>query len=622
MASLVDSQALLSFINLDGGFAAQIASTVVAGTAKSIELALATIFVTFLGQVLSRDALDVRSSITLADMQLKMVLLQPGSVISKFSSYRRTTKALLGLPTMLAALVAMIYTTASDTLGMSLESFLNYQAYEQPNQVWNETESMDMSFHAYDKSLRVQLDSIATYGTWLERNNTDDIKDDNGRKFERQTLVMPHAGLANAWDETLYQTLPNELHIISSLVDAQVISPAVNADTNWPLDIPSDWFNKTVFDKLFQLSPHKRLPPASAFLPSPGKIVMNTTEGADYYGSHDTVDIVLNKSIDYSGSMLDAIHVERPYMLCSMFMSLEQDCSSYMELSTTGQSLWARCGPQTTISYRSKKPRGVRSILWPDIATIFATAAFSTTWEAPPNDWINMTFFEENKGGVIGYLLSDLVPRDKDNMSTTFQRPTMAEALAILSSYTLLLSSKEADYDDELIPSDADPRRLVWPLTYTHPFEGSFDALVRTPQCTNGAHAPWQNIFNAVLAAAFIMSATCLIYFANIARKDELVTDFLELPNIITLAVQSPCDDRLEGSEGRGLNRTQLREKWSRNTCNKEKIFIGNPTTMHEETSTSLQEMEIEDTGSLPPRTYKPTLLERSDMTEYKRFPP
>ena len=124
MASLVDSQALLSFINLDGGFAAQIASTVVAGTAKSIELALATIFVTFLGQVLSRDALDVRSSITLADMQLKMVLLQPGSVISKFSSYRRTTKALLGLPTMLAALVAMIYTTASDTLGMSLESFL------------------------------------------------------------------------------------------------------------------------------------------------------------------------------------------------------------------------------------------------------------------------------------------------------------------------------------------------------------------------------------------------------------------------------------------------------------------------------------------------------------------
>ena len=128
----------------------------------------------------------------------------------------------------------------------TLTTSYSYQAYEQPNQVWNETESMDMSFHAYDKSLRVQLDSIATYGTWLERNNTDDIKDDNGRKFERQTLVMPHAGLANAWDETLYQTLPNELHVgqmqryaskaalmivqidISSLVDAQVISPAVN----------------------------------------------------------------------------------------------------------------------------------------------------------------------------------------------------------------------------------------------------------------------------------------------------------------------------------------------------------------------------------------------------------
>ena len=95
-----------------------VASTIIAAFAKSIELAFVTIFVAFLGQFLSRKALSAHSTgITLADMQLRSFLLQPGLIVQSWHSFHYTARTLLGVFAMVAALVSLLYTTASDALG-------------------------------------------------------------------------------------------------------------------------------------------------------------------------------------------------------------------------------------------------------------------------------------------------------------------------------------------------------------------------------------------------------------------------------------------------------------------------------------------------------------------------
>ena len=94
------------------------ASTLVAGAAKTIELSFVTVFIACLGQFFTRQALNARSpGISLADIQLKTMIVQPGSLLVQWRSYSLIWKSLLGLLSLIACATAMLYTTASDALG-------------------------------------------------------------------------------------------------------------------------------------------------------------------------------------------------------------------------------------------------------------------------------------------------------------------------------------------------------------------------------------------------------------------------------------------------------------------------------------------------------------------------
>jgi hypothetical protein len=94
------------------------ASTIIAAFAKSIELAFVTVFVAFLGQYLSREALSNRSSgITLADMNLRTWMLQPGLIVQSLHSFTYAARTFIGAFAMIAATMALLYTTASDAQG-------------------------------------------------------------------------------------------------------------------------------------------------------------------------------------------------------------------------------------------------------------------------------------------------------------------------------------------------------------------------------------------------------------------------------------------------------------------------------------------------------------------------
>ena len=93
------------------------AGLIAAALAKSVELSFVTVFVTFLGQVLSRRALVERSrGITICEMSMRQWIMQPGTMITHFATVRYAALTFLGMISLLGALTAMFYTTASDAL--------------------------------------------------------------------------------------------------------------------------------------------------------------------------------------------------------------------------------------------------------------------------------------------------------------------------------------------------------------------------------------------------------------------------------------------------------------------------------------------------------------------------
>lgn len=102
----------------DTGIAPSTASLLSALLAKTIELSFVTVFVAFLGQVLSRRAISNSSSgITIADMSMRAWIMQPGTLITHWETVKYAAFTILGVIALIATFVAMLYTTAADALG-------------------------------------------------------------------------------------------------------------------------------------------------------------------------------------------------------------------------------------------------------------------------------------------------------------------------------------------------------------------------------------------------------------------------------------------------------------------------------------------------------------------------
>lgn len=96
-------------------------SWLVATFAKSIELTFAMLYVAVLGQKLSRRAFKSKSNgNTIADMQIRAWVLQPGTLFTSIATVRYAALTLLGAAALTTAILAILYTTASDALGKSL----------------------------------------------------------------------------------------------------------------------------------------------------------------------------------------------------------------------------------------------------------------------------------------------------------------------------------------------------------------------------------------------------------------------------------------------------------------------------------------------------------------------
>lgn len=86
--------------------------------AKTIELSFVTVIVALLGQALARRAYDKDAvgGITLAEIGMRSWILQPGTLVTHWEGVKYASLSLLGVTSLAATVLAMLYVTAANAL--------------------------------------------------------------------------------------------------------------------------------------------------------------------------------------------------------------------------------------------------------------------------------------------------------------------------------------------------------------------------------------------------------------------------------------------------------------------------------------------------------------------------
>ena len=323
--------------------------------------------------------------------------------------------------------------------------------------------------------------------------------------------------------------------------------------TNWPIgfDIPTypDFLNSTAVDDLFGFGEkYSRRPPTFPKLPIAYNTVLNVT-----------------------GWFADSIYLlaaspAGEYTMCSMRVSPTTKCSTQYHASLSGGSLNAHCeDSDDELAYGKSYRNATDGVINKDWAIVAAEWARSLSLNAGITDGAASN----------ARLLTQLIPTTQ---ALDPSLPSIAEALAVLSGCTLLLSSTDS------------PFIHFWNYSTTvatleEPQFQRFRAIIRTKDFASGGTQQWQGIFYVVLFLTFATNVFCLVYFLV---RHGLVTDFIEPQNLFSLSMNSPPSHALDGACGSGPEGEQLVMNW------------------HIKMDQEREHFYIEN-GSGPPKRRKPT---------------
>lgn len=272
-------------ISSKAGLQPSTATLITALIAKTIEISFVTVFVSFLGQVLSRRSL-IRNSkgTTLAEITMRNWVIQPGSIFIHLEAVTKAAGSKLGTICVLATLGALFYTSASDALispklkfgasksqelsGYVIASYANVQYVRKmcPSLlkdsdyaaaescvnavfsgqsyrnlidfmgVWdviNTNGTSDKKELKDRPSGRAQLYGNTTvYASWIEmeHSNVTAKAEQTGHLVNNVTMALPHPGVVEAALNPVNSILqPEELSGVGEYnIKAGVVSPAVN----------------------------------------------------------------------------------------------------------------------------------------------------------------------------------------------------------------------------------------------------------------------------------------------------------------------------------------------------------------------------------------------------------
>lgn len=262
------------------------ASLLAALFAKTTELSFVTVFVAFVGQVLTRRAFAQGSKGTsLAEMTMRNWVIQPGSLFTMAKGVPQAAGSLLGTLTLLATIGSIFYTTASDAMVSPKLKFGDWESkvlqgrvvasYANPFFIkekcttpisfgldpinaapsCNDVEYSGQSYRnllAFMKTWQdiannseprsamserpvgtaILYDNTTMYATWIDTDHGDIAKNFAAHKriVNNVTLAMPHPGVYAAATDPQNDILqPSDLSDVGEYqIRASVVSPVVN----------------------------------------------------------------------------------------------------------------------------------------------------------------------------------------------------------------------------------------------------------------------------------------------------------------------------------------------------------------------------------------------------------
>jgi hypothetical protein len=625
-------------VSTNGRFTPASAALVTNILAKTIELSFVTVIVAMLGQKLSKKASSAhrRSGVTLAELNMRNWIVQPGTMLSRWESVRYAGISTLGLISVASALLAMLYTSASTGLvqpqlrfgkweekemygyvqtkfanelhiqkgcftpiaeeqdpversptclsiehaAMGYKNYYNYLGMwadrhdasnftNRPNgTAWFNNETMVIA-----PWVGKEIDHIAAYMTDL----------DTGIIINNVSLAFPHTGVARAAKLPENKIMQPEdldgvgrynikasvasplLHTLCATVSEEHLAPLIletwNATqeplnhTTWPAQLqfseshPSPFLGGTALDDIFEWGEkygEYAWPPVFMKYPQAFNTIINGTGGAGQLYGRSSI-YVLGKSNSTPSEQETSDGLD--YFLCQLQVSQTPYCYTSYQASGQGAVLEAVCNdskPSGSMRYIETYPKAPASRVFPDRDWPMIASEMARALSLNDGAFDGQSFNTR--------LLSQLLLRGP---ALDPERPSLAEALAVLAGCTLLQSTLDAPfvhywkYDAKQFPDGM----IEYPGDLV-----TFNASISAQQYASGGTAPKYKAFFPVLLGVFVLNVVALVYFAT--HKTWYV-DFSEPPNLFSLAVNSPPSEAFASCCGTGPSGKDYGVAWT-----------------------------------------------------------
>ncbi|KAF3314470.1 hypothetical protein TWF173_004813 [Orbilia oligospora] len=600
------------------GLKPQDAQLVSAIIAKTIELSFVSVFVSFLGQVLSRRALMTGSKgVNIAELSMRSWVTQPGTLLTHTSSVKFAGLTFLGALSLTATVFASFYTTAADTL---VSPKLAWGSFEAKNFTGLASSSYANGTHRIlgcETSISDEEDPIgASYLTPLSRATCDSILS-AGRGY--RDLSDWNA----AWAEGRGRSYPNPLKRPTAPSSLDL----VNYAGAWIQVTGENGVNRAIL-----AMPHPGIVAATRD-PQLNDILQPDEIGSGY-GSFIVKAAVPNPIVDVTCAPVDPDRVEwylaqsdeKDYRRNGTSDPLIQQVFSFNNTATYHFNTTTQLFPDTdgfaaprfkrapialntvinsavgdpSVYFLIRSPNvaprvggytlcGMKSFVTPNCSSEFQ--AFESGGNMTANcDLDNQLAFKEDlRRQGVATLENPIEGKDpvRDNVQNDF-RDVAQGVLIALSLNTgvsnsnasiarflsqLALDSPTSNLSDSR-PSLAEALAVILGnamitsavdsvfTTYfpygpdvPRPFREYFNGQLATIEYTSGAGSGWKPIFYVVLVGVLLMNVFCLIYFSCV--RDGFVTDWTELQNLFCVVMDGGAiknDGYSSGKKRQGLD--------------------------------------------------------------------
>ena len=573
---------------------------------KTVELSFVAVLVATLGQILSRRAINKRAGkngITVAEMTMRSWILQPGLIFTHADAVRYAGPTLLGALVLVATLAATFYTTAAEALaspklkfggwedrwlvGLVDSAFANvtYLTKSCNTPITNDPEaggsclqieyagqsyhnlqgflanwtvalgggSGNTSYSWRPKPNAMLSDNTTVIGQWIT-GGADIMRDSQDRLVQNISMAMPHANLFNAarnaangiaqpfevfgqGEYFVVAAVPAPtLNVVCASLDSEEVKPFIY-DTNQTTPQST---GPTALDDIFDFGDFftDKKNPAPLFPHLP--IIYNT---------------VNNNSLVWGPPAVYLLSTPPPqanvdHVLCSIKITQYPNCTTKYHVAEAGGELSVYCDddPGNTMPYSKTND--------------FVVGKYDSNWQNIGSEWLKANALSHgvtDSNASIARIITQLTPRfEAGATSLDPQRPSIAEALAVLAGSTTVMSSLHAPFNQ----TDRSPGP---------PTEDRFKASVMYKDYASGGSENWQGIFYVVLFVVFLINLFSLIYQLKHLFTDGEVMDFLEPQNLFALAFMSPPGQRLSSTKGSEPSGTAFARRFT--------VDLGNPAS-------------------------------------------